>query len=85
MQPNIVKLSEVNIDGNGTDADNYVAFERELTWDELRTLEQYLKTVKSETPYDEQDTDTMVNDALEKFQKETGVKYNILVISELTF
>lgn len=70
----IYKITEENVDGCGSDAEEYVSSDTELTERESSTLSRILTAVKETEDYEDMDTNDMVKEALEKFEALTGKK-----------
>ncbi len=67
------KIIERNVDGCGSDADEYVGMSTILSQQEVELLQSCLQQAKQNAQDDCLDTGDMINDALEMFYKKTNI------------
>ena len=70
----IYKITEKDVDGCGSDAEEYVSSDTKLTETESSELSRILAAVKEIEDYEDMETGDMVEEALRKFEDATGKK-----------
>ena len=70
----IYKITEENVDGCGSNAEEYVSSDTKLTETESSELSRILAAVKETEDYEDMETGDMVEEALRKFEDTTGKK-----------
>ena len=65
---NLVKVTEVDVDGCGSDASEYVLFDMEPSMDDIRELKKCLDWAKGQAGADD-DTAAIIETALERFNE----------------
>lgn len=70
----IYKITEKDVDGCGSDAEEYVSSDTKLTETESSELSRILAAVKETEGYEDMETGDMVEEALRRFEGATGKK-----------
>lgn len=70
----IYKITEKDVDGCGSNAEEYVSSDTELTETESSELSRILTAVKETEDYEDMETGDMVDEALRRFEDATGKK-----------
>lgn len=70
----IYKITEKDVDGCGSNAEEYVSSDTKLTETESSELSRILTAVKETEDYEDMETGDMVEEALRKFEDATGKK-----------
>lgn len=70
----IYKITEKDVDGCGSDAEEYVSSDTKLTETESSELSRILTAVKETEDYEDMETGDMVEEALKRFEDATGKK-----------
>ena len=70
----IYKITEKDVDGCGSDAEEYVSSDTKLTETESSDRSRILAAVKETEDYEDMETGDMVEEALRKFEDATGKK-----------
>ena len=86
----LYQITEEDVNGCGSNATNIISSIEPLTQEEQQTLKECLDDVKQNAADNGEDidTDTMVSDAMDKFQEKTGkeLKFaNDAICGYLTF
>ncbi|MBE7009488.1 MAG: hypothetical protein E7422_10260 [Ruminococcaceae bacterium] len=74
----IIKVVEKDVNGCGEDAEVYVSCSETITDAILTALEEILSTVKEGTPVEEWDTDSLVAEAVERFNSNNDAQLEII-------